>query len=59
MVMVTYLTRLLHVNASIYKESLYIRFVIYNEVDKKLMQQEMSQSRYECPQRNWSSIRHM
>ena len=35
--MVTYLTWLLHGNASIYKEPLYIRFVIYNVVDKSLM----------------------
>ena len=26
---------------------------------QKLLEQEMSQSRDECPQRNWSSIRHI
>ena len=35
--MITYLTWLLHGNASTYKEPLYIRFVIYNVVNKTIM----------------------
>ena len=27
--------------------------------EKKELEQEMSQTRDECPQRNWSSIRHI